>query len=173
MNKKLISRQKIIEKILPNDKNIIPLLNYNSNINKKQSEASLSFNSNKKELANFQLINFINKENFTNIKTTPITTKTSEKNSKEKNYQRKKISKNINDNKNNKNINCKLIPPKKKIIKKNKDMNNKNYLKTFIKKYSNINFDKNKKIKNKNIVDLSNSKITTTKNSGSNLSNLS
>ena len=173
LNKKLISRQKIIEKILPNDKNIIPLLNYNSNINKKQSEASLSFNSNKKELANFQLINFINKENFTNIKTTPITTKTSEKNSKEKNYQRKKISKNINDNKNIKNINCKLIPPKKKIIKKNKDMNNKNYLKTFIKKYSNINFDKNKKIKNKNIVDLSNSKITTTKNSSSNLSNLS
>ena len=161
------------EKIIHNNKRISP--DSISNNNQKQSETSLSFSSNKKELIGLQFINLINKNNFNNFKTTPITTKTSEKTSKEKNNHIKKLKKNVAENKNINTIKCKLIAPKMKVNKNKKDVSNKNYLKTFIKKFSNTNLNKEKKIKNqnKNIVDLSNSKITTTKNSNSNLSNLS
>ena len=161
------------EKIIHNNKRISP--DSNSNINKKQSETSLSFSSNKKDLIGLQFINLINKNNCTNFKTTPITTKNSEKTSKEKNNHIKKLKKNVADNKNINSIKCKLIAPKMKVNKHKKEVSNKNYLKTFIKKFSSTNINKEKKIKNqnKNIVDLSNSKIATTKNSNSNLLNLS
>ena len=171
LNKNLINRQKILENISQNNKSVSPHLNNN----KKQSGTTLSLSSNKKDLIGIQFINFINKNNITNFKTTPITIKNSEKNSKEKNHHNKNIKNNINDNKNANSITCKLIAPRKKVSKQKKEISNKNYLKTFIKKFSNINLNKDKKLKNKNknIVDLSNSKITTTKNSNSNLSNLS
>ena len=169
LNKNLINRKKILENISLNNKSISPHLNNN---NKKQSGTALSLSSNKKDIIGIQFINFINKNNFANFKTTPITGKNSEKNSKEKNHHNKNIKNNINDNKSINSITCKLIAPKKKV---SKQKSNKNYLKTFIKKFSNINLTKNKKLKNKNKnnVDLSNSKITSTKNSNSNLSNLS
>ena len=161
LNKKIISNEKVNETLFLNDKLF--------NMNKKKNETTVSLNSNKKELISFKLLNFINKNNF---KSTSITIKNSKKNSKEK-IQNKNIKKNINDDKNKKNINSRLIVPKKKISKKNGEINSKNYLKTFVKKFSNFDLNKNKKLKNKNIIDLSNSKITTTKNSNSNLSNLS
>ena len=171
LNKNLINKQKLLENISINNKSISPHLNNN----KKQSGTTLSLSSNKKDIIGIQLINFINKKNFTNFKTTPITLKNSEKNSKEKTQHNKNIKNNINDNKNMNSITCKLIAPKKKVSNQKKDISNKNYLKTFIKKFSNINLNKDKKLKskNKNNVDLSNSKITTTKNSNSNLSNIS
>ena len=174
LNKNIITRQKILDNVSPNNKSINPNLCHNNasnnnNNNKKQNGTDLSLSSNKKDLLGIQFINFINKNNFTNFKT--------EKTSKEKNCHNKNIKNNINDNKSINSITCKLIAPKKKIInKQKKETSSKNDLKTFIKKFTNINLNKDKKLKNKtkNIVDLSNSKITTTtKNSNSNLTNLS
>ena len=155
-------------------KNNINIPNLNFNNNTKQNETTLSLGKNKKDLFGIQFINFINKKNFnTNFKTSPITTKNSEKSSKEKINHVKIIKKKVIDNKNRNNIKCKFIAPKKKIIKNKKEVSSKNYLKTFIKKFSNIDINKDKILKNKNNIDLSNSKLTTTKNISSNLSNLS
>ena len=93
----------------------------------------------------YQYINFINKNNFMNFKTTPITIKTSEKNSKEKSKYNKNnnIKRNNNESKNISSITCKLIAPKKIRSKQKIEISNKNYLKTFSKKFSNQNLNKN------------------------------
>ena len=173
LNKNIIKRQKILDNVSPNNKSINPNLCHNNcsnnnHNNKKQNGTELSLSSNKNDLLGIQFINFINKNNFTNFKT--------EKTSKEKNCHNKNLKNNVNDNKSINCITCKLVAPKKKVYKQKKETSSKNYLKTFIKKFTNINLNKDKKLKNKtkNIVDLSNSKITTTtKNSNSNLTNLS
>ena len=164
-------KKNINRRIIQNNNINIPNLNFSNN--KKQNETFLSLGINKRDLFGPQFINIINKKNFnTNFKTSPITTKNSEKSSKEKTNTNKINKKNVVNNKNKDNIKCKFITKKMKISKNKKEISSKNYLKTFIKKFSNININK-EKLKNKNNIDLSNSKIIATKNISSNLSNLS
>ena len=173
LNKNIISKQKIIENISINNNNKSLSNHFYYNI-KKHSGTTLSQTSNKKDL--YKFINFVNKNNFTNYKISPLTIKNSEKTSKEKNCHNKSIKNGSNENKNLNNITCKLVAQKKKTNKIKKEMINKNYLKTFIKKFPGKNFDKDKTFKNKNNknnTDISLSKITTTtKNSNTNLSYL-
>ena len=171
IQKNILKRQKLIENVSHNNKSNSPHLYCNNN--KKSNGTSTSLISNKKNLIAYQYINFINKNNFMNFKTTPITIKTSEKNSKEKSKYNKNnnIKRNNNESKNISSITCKLIAPKKIRSKQKIEISNKNYLKTFSKKFSNQNLNKNKKTQN--IGDLSHIKLTSTKNSNSNISNLS
>ena len=155
---------------------------YYNNIQKLNIGTSLSLTSNKNSLAGMKYINnLINKNNSNNFRTTPITTKNSIKNSKEKNM----INSNTNhkNDKNNENkksiINGKIISlgQKKKISQQKLKMQNDSNLKSLMKKFSISNINKNKKTKNdikKNNENISNSKNITLlgKNSHSNLSSL-
>ena len=147
LNKNIIVKQKIIENISINNNNKSLSNHFYYNI-KKHSGTTLSQTSNKKDL--YKFINFVNKNNFTNYKISPLTIKNSEKTSKEKNCHNKSIKNGSNENKNLNNITCKLVAQKKKTNKLKKEMINKNYLKTFIKKFPGKNFDKDKTFKNKN-----------------------
>ena len=124
----------------------------------------------------------INKNNANNFKTTPITTKNSAKNSKEKNIKNSNSNHKENNSKDNKksNKNNKIISmgTKKKINQQKLIIQNNNNLKSLMKKFSISNINKNKKnkkeIKSKNSDNFTNSKNITLlgKNSNSNLSSL-
>ena len=153
---------------------------YYNNIQKLNIGASLSLTSNKNSLAGMKYINnLINKNNSNNFRTTPITTKNSIKNSKEKNMINSNTNhKNDKNNENKKsNINGKIIclGQKKKISQQKLKIQNNNNLKSLMKKFSISNINKNTKndIK-KNNENISNSKNITLlgKNSQSSLSSL-
>ena len=156
---------------------------YYTNNQKLNIGTSLSLTTKKNNLVGLQYINnMINKNNANNFKTTPITTKNSAKNSKEKNIKNSNSNHKENNSKDNKksNKNNKIISmgTKKKINQQKLIIQNNNNLKSLMKKFSISNINKNKKnkkeIKSKNSDNFTNSKNITLlgKNSNSNLSSL-
>ena len=153
---------------------------YYTNNQKLNIGTSLSLTTKKNNLVGLQYINnMINKNNANNFKTTPITTKNSAKNSKEKNIKNSNTNHKENNSKDNKksNKNNKIISmgTKKKINQQKLIIQNNNNLKSLMKKFSISNINKNKKeIKSKNSDNFTNSKNITLlgKNSNSNLSSL-
>ena len=156
---------------------------YYTNNQKLNIGTSLSLTTKKNNLVGLQYINnMINKNNANNFKTTPITTKNSAKNSKEKNIKNSNSNHKENNSKDNKksNKNNKIISmgTKKKINQQKLIIQNNNNLKSLMKKFSISNLNKNKKnkkeIKSKNSDNFTNSKNITLlgKNSNSNLSSL-
>ncbi len=156
---------------------------YYTNNQKLNIGTSLSLTTKKNNLVGLQYINnMINKNNANNFKTTPITTKNSAKNSKEKNIKNSNSNHKENNSKDNKksNKNNKIISmgTKKKINQQKLIIQNNNNLKSLMKKFSISNLNKNKKnkkeTKSKNSDNFTNSKNITLlgKNSNSNLSSL-
>ena len=156
---------------------------YYTNNQKLNIGTSLSLTTKKNNLVGLQFINnMINKNNANNFKTTPITTKNSAKNSKEKNIKNCNSNHKENNSKDNKksNKNNKIISmgTKKKINQQKLIIQNNNNLKSLMKKFSISNINKNKKnkkeTKSKNSDNFTNSKNITLlgKNSNSNLSSL-
>ena len=156
---------------------------YYTNNQKLNIGTSLSLTTKKNNLVGLQFINnMINKNNANNFKTTPITTKNSAKNSKEKNIKNSNSNHKENNSKDNKksNKNNKIISmgTKKKINQQKLIIQNNNNLKSLMKKFSISNINKNKKnkkeTKSKNSDNFTNSKNITLlgKNSNSNLSSL-